>query len=161
MEIYISKFKYIHISNLCSYWVGNYTHRLPIKWPNCHWNKRPFKWIFFGWKNTYVKSFYMGRQLATHTILWLTIPNHQFCFLMESLFCNWCTAIHYHSNESILHNDPTLWLFSSCLVITHRSEKHIGWVCWAEFTTLVLGFHLNYSGVRSFWHVQQHELTEA
>lgn len=113
------------------------------------------------WKNIYVKVFTWDGSQLPHTILWLTIPSHQFCFWMESFICNWWTAIHYHSNENIPHNDPTLSLLNCCLTITHMSEKHIGWACWAEFTTLVLSFHLNYSDVCSFWHVQQHELIEA
>lgn len=128
MEIYNSKFKYIHLSSLCSNWVGNCAHRLPIKWPNCHWNKRPFKWICLDGRIP------MSKVFTYHTILWLTIPNHQFCFLIESFICNWytaiqwCTAIHCHSNENLLHSDPTLRLLCSCLAITHMPEKHIGWL---------------------------------
>lgn len=161
MEIYNSKFKYICLSNLCSYWIRNCAHRLPVKWPNPHWNKRPFKWIFLDGIIPVSKAFTGEGSQLLHTILWLTIPNHQFCFLMESFICNWCTAIHYHSNENILHSDPTLRLLSCCFAIIHVSEKHIDWACWAEFTALVFGFHLNYSDVCSFWHVQQHELIEA
>lgn len=103
MEIYNSKFKYICLPNMCSYWIWNCIPCLPVEQLSPHWNKRSFKWHF--WIEEYLWKLFTweGSQLL-HTILWMSFPDHRFCFLMECFICNWCTAIHYHRYGNVSHS---------------------------------------------------------
>lgn len=142
MEICNSEFKYIHLSNLCSNSEGNCTYRLPVKWPKCYWNKTPFKWFCLDGRIPMSKIFKWGG----------TIPSHQFCFLIDSCICNWCTAIQYHSKENIIHTDPTLRLLSLCHPITHHVREthwlgllgriHYNW-SWVSTGIILMSAHFD------------------